>query len=236
MGLGAPIPGFRAVAERLEAMLTAGRGDLDYAALVTLLEDEAGVALAPRAVKRELPGGFELDDDPARVDLDAVWAFLSTEAYWGRERSREVVERQVRGGRAGDRPVPRGSAGRVRPGAERRDGSRTWPTCTCSPTTGVAVSASSSSAQRSTRVRIATCAGCSTRRTPTACTRSSGSARRATDCWSARSAAGLGRALGASRGRPARTARPTHPVPRSPCTGPSRMATASTRSRPVGRR
>jgi GNAT superfamily N-acetyltransferase len=47
-------------------------------------------------VKRALPGGFELDDDPARVDLDAVWAFLSTEAYWGRERSREEVERQVR--------------------------------------------------------------------------------------------------------------------------------------------
>jgi 2-hydroxy-3-oxopropionate reductase len=41
--LGVPIPGFRAVAERLEAMLPAGRGDLDYAALVTLLEDEAGV-------------------------------------------------------------------------------------------------------------------------------------------------------------------------------------------------
>jgi GNAT superfamily N-acetyltransferase len=47
-------------------------------------------------VKRSLEGGFELDDDPARVDLDAVWAFLSTEAYWGRERSRDDVERQVR--------------------------------------------------------------------------------------------------------------------------------------------
>jgi GNAT superfamily N-acetyltransferase len=46
-------------------------------------------------VKRALPGGFELDDDPARVDLDAVWAFLSTEAYWGRERSRNEVERQI---------------------------------------------------------------------------------------------------------------------------------------------
>jgi len=46
-------------------------------------------------VKRALPGGFELDDDPARVDLDAVWAFLSTEAYWGRERSRTEVERQI---------------------------------------------------------------------------------------------------------------------------------------------
>ncbi len=47
-------------------------------------------------MKRELNVGFELDDDPARVDLDAVWAFLSTEAYWGRDRTRDDVERQVR--------------------------------------------------------------------------------------------------------------------------------------------
>lgn len=47
-------------------------------------------------MRRELPGGFELDDDPSRVDLGAVWAFLSTQAYWGRERSRELVERQIR--------------------------------------------------------------------------------------------------------------------------------------------
>ena len=40
--LGAPIPAFRAVNERLQAMLEAGRGELDYAALVTLLDDEAG--------------------------------------------------------------------------------------------------------------------------------------------------------------------------------------------------
>ena len=26
-------------------------------------------------------GAYELDDDPARVDLDRVWGFLSTEAY-----------------------------------------------------------------------------------------------------------------------------------------------------------
>ena len=47
-------------------------------------------------MKRSLPGGYELDDDPARVDADAVWAFLSTEAYWGRERGRTDVERQIR--------------------------------------------------------------------------------------------------------------------------------------------
>jgi GNAT superfamily N-acetyltransferase len=47
-------------------------------------------------VKRELPDGYELDDDPSRLDLDAIWAFLSAEAYWGTDRSRETVELQVR--------------------------------------------------------------------------------------------------------------------------------------------
>ena len=47
--LGAPVPAFRVVNERLQAMLAAGRGGLDYAALVTLLEDEAGAAV------RDLP-------------------------------------------------------------------------------------------------------------------------------------------------------------------------------------
>ena len=41
--------------------------------------------------------GFELDDDPARVDRDAVWAFLSTEAYWGRSRVRPDLDVQVDG-------------------------------------------------------------------------------------------------------------------------------------------
>lgn len=40
-------------------------------------------------------GPYELDDDPARVDLDALWSFLSTEVYWGRWRQREHLERQV---------------------------------------------------------------------------------------------------------------------------------------------
>jgi len=37
-----------------------------------------------------------IDADPARVDLDVVWEFLSTQAYWGRWRSREDVAAQVR--------------------------------------------------------------------------------------------------------------------------------------------
>ena len=47
-------------------------------------------------MRRELPGGFELDDDPARIDIDAVHDFLSNRAYWAKGRSREVVERLIR--------------------------------------------------------------------------------------------------------------------------------------------
>jgi RimJ/RimL family protein N-acetyltransferase/GNAT superfamily N-acetyltransferase len=50
----------------------------------------------PRRV-RALPGGFELDDDPVRVDLDEVHRFLSAESDWARGRSRSEVERLVRG-------------------------------------------------------------------------------------------------------------------------------------------
>ena len=39
--------------------------------------------------------GYVLDDDPARVDVDAAWAFLSTEAYWGRWRTRDVLAAQI---------------------------------------------------------------------------------------------------------------------------------------------
>lgn len=36
---------------------------------------------------------IEVDDDPARLDRDVIWEFLSTEAYWGRSRDRATVER-----------------------------------------------------------------------------------------------------------------------------------------------
>jgi GNAT superfamily N-acetyltransferase len=47
-------------------------------------------------MRRDLPGGFELDDDRDRVDVDAVHDFLSNHSYWARGRPREVVERLVR--------------------------------------------------------------------------------------------------------------------------------------------
>jgi GNAT superfamily N-acetyltransferase len=40
-------------------------------------------------MKRELPGGYELDDDPARVDVGEVHRFISEESYWARGRTRE---------------------------------------------------------------------------------------------------------------------------------------------------
>jgi GNAT superfamily N-acetyltransferase len=40
---------------------------------------------------------FELDDDPARIQRDAVWAWLSTEAYWARWRSRADLDAQLDG-------------------------------------------------------------------------------------------------------------------------------------------
>lgn len=45
----------------------------------------------------ELENGYELDDDPTRVDLDVVCDFLSNQAYWSRGRSRELIEKTVHG-------------------------------------------------------------------------------------------------------------------------------------------
>jgi GNAT superfamily N-acetyltransferase len=47
-------------------------------------------------VRRELPGGYELDDDRDRVDIDAVHDFLANHSYWAKGRPRDVVERLVR--------------------------------------------------------------------------------------------------------------------------------------------
>lgn len=46
-------------------------------------------------MRRALDSGYELDDDPSRVDLDALVAFLTTSAYWGRWRGRTEIVAQV---------------------------------------------------------------------------------------------------------------------------------------------
>ena len=43
-----------------------------------------------------LPEGDELDDDPGRIDVDAVHRFV-TEAYWAKGRSRDVVAAAIAG-------------------------------------------------------------------------------------------------------------------------------------------
>jgi GNAT superfamily N-acetyltransferase len=45
-------------------------------------------------VRAAVPG-YAIDDDAALVDRDAAWRFLSTEAYWGRWRPREVLDAQI---------------------------------------------------------------------------------------------------------------------------------------------
>ena len=47
-------------------------------------------------MKKELPGGFELDDDLARIDVAEVHRFLSTESYWAQGRPFEIQERLIR--------------------------------------------------------------------------------------------------------------------------------------------
>ena len=47
-------------------------------------------------MRRDLADGYELDDDPGRIDVDAVHDFLSNHAYWAQGRPRETVEQTVR--------------------------------------------------------------------------------------------------------------------------------------------
>jgi len=47
-------------------------------------------------VRRDLGDGFDLDDDPVRIDVAEVHRFLSEHGYWARGRARETQERLVR--------------------------------------------------------------------------------------------------------------------------------------------
>ncbi|HST85120.1 MAG TPA: GNAT family N-acetyltransferase [Kineosporiaceae bacterium] len=52
-------------------------------------------AAFPDALAADPEDLFEVDSTGLRIDLDVAWGFLSTEAYWGRWRSREDFETQV---------------------------------------------------------------------------------------------------------------------------------------------
>ena len=46
-------------------------------------------------MKRDLGDGYELDDDPARIDRDAVHRYLCEESYWAKGRSRDVQDELI---------------------------------------------------------------------------------------------------------------------------------------------
>jgi GNAT superfamily N-acetyltransferase len=48
-------------------------------------------------VRRQLPGGYELDDDPGRIDVDAVHAYIRDVSYWAKGRPRDTMESAIAG-------------------------------------------------------------------------------------------------------------------------------------------
>jgi ribosomal protein S18 acetylase RimI-like enzyme len=48
-------------------------------------------------VRRVLGDGYELDDDPSRIDREAVHAYLGGESYWAKGRTREVQDALIDG-------------------------------------------------------------------------------------------------------------------------------------------
>ena len=48
-------------------------------------------------MRRDLGDGYELDDDPDRIDRDAVHRYLSEESYWAKGRSRDVQDELIDG-------------------------------------------------------------------------------------------------------------------------------------------
>ena len=55
----------------------------------------AGPARPRRLVP--LTGGYELDDDPARIDVEVVFSYLHHESYWAQGRPRETMEALIAG-------------------------------------------------------------------------------------------------------------------------------------------
>jgi GNAT superfamily N-acetyltransferase len=46
-------------------------------------------------VKRVIASGYELDDDPVRIDREAVHRYLAEESYWAAGRDRDVMDRLI---------------------------------------------------------------------------------------------------------------------------------------------
>jgi GNAT superfamily N-acetyltransferase len=48
-------------------------------------------------MKRDLGNGYELDDDPGRIDRDAVHSYVGGVSYWAKGRTREVQDALIDG-------------------------------------------------------------------------------------------------------------------------------------------
>lgn len=46
-------------------------------------------------MKRVISPGYELDDDPVRIDREAVHRYLAVESYWAAGRAREVMDELI---------------------------------------------------------------------------------------------------------------------------------------------
>jgi GNAT superfamily N-acetyltransferase len=53
------------------------------------------MAYVPPELANHPTHGCDLDDDPTRIDADAAWAYLHTDAYWGRWRTRADFDAQL---------------------------------------------------------------------------------------------------------------------------------------------
>ena len=113
------------------------------AVVTSSYEEHGGFRLRlqePVRMKRELGEGYELDDDPARIDVGAVHTFISEESYWAPGRDYHTQERLVREAarvvglyhvRAAGRILPRSLDVRLRAG--RVPGRRLCPDRTPRP-------------------------------------------------------------------------------------------------------
>lgn len=39
--------------------------------------------------------GYQVDENPSRLDVESIWAFLSSEAYWSKWRNRADFDKQL---------------------------------------------------------------------------------------------------------------------------------------------
>jgi GNAT superfamily N-acetyltransferase len=59
---------------------------------------QAGTKTTPKLAAMLITrGGYEIDDDPGRLDVDAIHAFLARDAYWSAGIPRDVLSRAIAG-------------------------------------------------------------------------------------------------------------------------------------------